>query len=361
MKLKKIFSQFKSQRGLTGTDVVLSITIIVATITVISMIYVNMDIANKSVDRASGATRIATNILENIQKVKFDEVTEKLNQAVSSGNATKGENDTYTISGKKIFETTVPATYTVKMKLSTLEGDEYHLIKQIDLTVEYKLNGKTESMTVTTAIEKEIVQDNNAPILLDEYLKTVAQVDGAMALNNEDYTIYPIKYSSQEDSYITTTSEDDTWYNYHSGEWARILAFKKGEDDEAKSMLIDETSGKIQKTVTNTKNSSKTYYMEDYLYVWIPNFGFSKDNNQYYFREGAGTQEEDNNAIALTTVESETGNVLYMNTIHEDIVFDDTVNFDNKVGVWRKYAENQENDTIYHEFTKTPYGTLLMH
>ena len=63
MNIQKFLSKLKSQKGVTGVDIVVSITVITLTIVVVTAIYTNIDLTSKNVNRTAGATRIATNIL----------------------------------------------------------------------------------------------------------------------------------------------------------------------------------------------------------------------------------------------------------------------------------------------------------
>ena len=62
-KILNLLKNFKNEKGATGADIVVALSIIVLTVSVISMVYINLTNGSKNVNRTAGATRIATNIL----------------------------------------------------------------------------------------------------------------------------------------------------------------------------------------------------------------------------------------------------------------------------------------------------------
>ena len=73
-----ISKKLNSEKGITGVDIVVAITMIVLTISVVMAIFININNTARSVTRTSGATRIATNILEQIEIMYYGEFEEYL-------------------------------------------------------------------------------------------------------------------------------------------------------------------------------------------------------------------------------------------------------------------------------------------
>jgi len=78
-KILNLLTNLKNEKGATGADIVVALSIIVLTVSVISMVYINLTNGSKNVNRTAGATRIATNILENIDKMSYTQYNETLN------------------------------------------------------------------------------------------------------------------------------------------------------------------------------------------------------------------------------------------------------------------------------------------
>ena len=99
-KILSFLNKLKTEKGATGADIVVALSIIVLTVAVISMIYVNVSNDSKNVNRTAGATRISTNILENINIMLYDELNNTLNSFAT--NASTGWAVENITNGKKI-------------------------------------------------------------------------------------------------------------------------------------------------------------------------------------------------------------------------------------------------------------------
>ena len=83
--VRKTFTRNKlnSEKGVTGVDIVVSVTMIVITIAVVMAIFVNISSSSREVNRTSGATRMATNILENIELMYYEDFIKYLKEDLS--------------------------------------------------------------------------------------------------------------------------------------------------------------------------------------------------------------------------------------------------------------------------------------
>ena len=108
--------KLNNEKGVTGVDIVVSVTMIVVTIAVVMAIFANISSVSRDINRTSGATRMATNILENIEIMYYEDFLVELQKLQTQTGyvnfvATDANyNGTYTINGKaatgkKIFKT----------------------------------------------------------------------------------------------------------------------------------------------------------------------------------------------------------------------------------------------------------------
>lgn len=262
MKDFNFFSKLKEQKGATGVDIVVSISVIAVTIAIVTAIYTNVDLASKRVQRTAGATRIATNIVEQIEKMYYEEFLDKVAEmknkaAIASGEANPyitydSTNEEFVVIPKrtsdaiKIFNTKIPKGYTVNI---SLEKDyEFDMVRKVNVEVKFPVGDSEESVKLSSAKSMEIVELGNEPEILDgNIIKT---------LNGTEYSnVMPIKKSGSK--YIITSAEDEEWYNYEAAIWAKVLI---------------NSSGKY-----NTSTGNVNTGFESSLYVWIPSFG--KDAN----------------------------------------------------------------------------------
>lgn len=357
MNKEKILKKLKSQKGLTGADVAIAVSILVMTVVVVTMIYVNIDVGNKSINRTSGATRIATNILENIKLEEYENVVSK---------------DSKT-DGNKMYNTKIPNGYHTVVTVEELEdSDLFKLVKKVDVSITYKVGNEEKNISVSTAIESEFSMECNEPKFSENFLKNSMDYETKLLAGK---IFVPIKYSYISNKYIVTTENDDEWYNYSSKEWAKALVFP---DETIKNQFVD-NYGNINTSTVEIDSENKTF--KDYLYVWIPNFGCSEDTTlpdstvipgEYYFRAGAGSTAEDKNAITfqmVKEVEQEVDESIEIENLNAYKV-DKNITFkesgENAImmsaeGFWRLYNSAPEENTVYGKLTGSKYGPMIIH
>lgn len=260
----------RSQKGATGTDVIIAITVIVLTIAVVSMIYVNTTLQSRNVTRTAGATRIGTNILENIEKLSYTDFIAEYNatkwSAVTTGNYTGFKS----ITNNTAFSTKIPKGYTVYLYgepsygsfSAAADGDkQFDLVRDIRVVVAFSVGDMDRIVDFRTSKTREITNEVNPPDM------TVLAIQG---ITDASKKYYPIKYSEDAGAYIRTTEDDEEWYDYTNKKWAMVLVSIKPETD-----LFD-LNGKI-------KASSSDYAK----YVWIPKFFYSGNESDYKISEFA--------------------------------------------------------------------------
>lgn len=249
----------RSQKGATGTDIIISITIIVLTVAVVSMIYVNTTLQSRNVTRTAGATRIAVNILENIEKTNYDTVASTYTSngsPVSTGNYAGYKSYTDTT----IFNTKIPKGYIVYLKADPVYGghsdaaEKFDLVREIKLSVTFDVGKVNQTVDFSTSKVREIVGEVNAPNTDILALKS----NGEDVLTNTLKNFYPIKYSEDASAYVKTTEDDIDWYNYSAKKWAMILVSGKTETE------VFDINGKLKSSLTEGTDYKR--------YVWVPRY-----------------------------------------------------------------------------------------
>lgn len=321
-------------------EILFSIVIIVIFISIITLICLQIKSEVQIINKNSEASLILSNILENMNTRSFENIEKYIDDFSGIGVSKKIEDNlqNIVISGdefsEKFFGTTIPKGYTLEVNLEN--NTYFDILKNVDLSIKYDIKGKSKVFEINTILEREKITECNKPILTDEYFLDVD-------INSLDYYIYPIKYSDNNDAFVITTKDDTEWYNYSSKKWAKVLVLPKNE--ELEKLFIDEHD-KINYEVI--KNNQKLK-LEDYIYVWIPNF--SKKENISYFRYGTGKK-----AIKMDFLYSN-NKYLYLNKIAEEIKdISEDCTFDGISGVWRKLYDTK--DSYYDNFNKTRFAPI---
>lgn len=229
---------FRNRRGITGADVAAAITVIVLTVGIVTAIYVNT--INKSKDnvRYANAVRIATNIMENIQKKPYEYVT-----AICK---TNGDNyvEVTGSADAKVFDTKIPNGFKVKV-IATPGGTNYDIARDITIDVTYRGNSAYKTISISSVKEKELMDMTNSPDI-----STIPGYKPFYKDTETKYYFYPITVSGT--NYTVTTLSDINWYDYESGKYA---------------LIYKSSTGTINVGATGTIDSIKSN-----IYVWIPRF-----------------------------------------------------------------------------------------
>lgn len=335
-KILNLLSNLKNEKGATGADIVVALSIIVLTVSVISMVYINLTNGSKNVNRTAGATRIATNILENIDKMSYEQYNKTLNEFAtddSKGWSVTGDtnNKTVTLDGKKtgsekIFDTKIPKGYKVELTSQcTNAGDslpKYDLIKKINVKVTFTVSKTEQNVSLYTSKEREQISEVNKP-----------DMD---SLNVSGKSYVPIKYSTTQKAYVVTDEKDADWYNYSNKVWAMVYVDSLSNIDNIKK------AGKLKDTQANTTGN---------IYYWIPRF--STDGQALY---NASNYPITNIQITATNDNSKNMSIFSVGTA---VVSADTNEFNSngKKGLWK--AKNVlGSDGTMQAFNKTKFGPV---
>ena len=151
MDKKQISNKLNSQSGVTGADVAIAMLVILTAVGVVVMLYMNMTINSRSVERKTGATRIATNIIENMSQLYYDE----LENAIKVNDVAENNGD---INADKIYGTSIPAGYSVNITFQNLYGGAntgFDLVKKAIVKVTYKVNGQPQTVSLNKVFKRE--------------------------------------------------------------------------------------------------------------------------------------------------------------------------------------------------------------
>ena len=163
-------------------------------------------------------------------------------------------------------------------KYNETEGntEKLDLVKEIDMSVTYRLGSKDQTIQMTKTKKRETLITPNAPDL--------------KLLEQDEYNIYPIK--KVEDNWIVCNQYDSSWYDYVSGKWALALKtntdLEIGEQVDLNNLLQNET-----------------------VYAWIPRFAYDSTNSSilFLFSNSNSFVENNNSGYAVLTEISNTYSV----------------------------------------------------
>ena len=351
MKKNQLKSKLNSQNGITGEDVIISLVMILATVGVVAMLYTNLTVNSKSVDRKTGATRIATNIIENMSQLTYDELETALQAngaSDASGNIQIG----------KIYGTTIPTGYSVNITFQNVYGTseiQVDLLKKAVVSVSYPVSGITQSVSLNRVFEREVIRECNSPNFSSEYIdslsaETLKKFSGAESdFNSTELIVCPLQYDKTTEKYKILENTNGLWYSYSNKQWARMILIPS-ED-------LEDATEKIRNTYYLSDTSFLT--MADNSYVWIPRFGIISGQNVF-----GGTTFQyrmTNNAIIANTVSNFTYNTLYIpdnpNSYWSSSY--NSIAFGNTLGKWCKISDLTNNTTVAYYLNQSQYGPIV--
>lgn len=357
---KQIMNQLNSQKGITAADAIIGLLIILTSLGVIAMIYSNLVIGSREIDRTTGATRIATNLLEHMEMVYYDQIEFELKSLADTGKISVN-NNIYSISGSQegttVFLTTIPAGYTVNITLQNLEKDSYDLIKEVMVEVKYNVGEQAENVKLSKVFERETIRECNSPKLDEEYLSQlgITNENAIYSYENPEHVgegtniICPIKYNGENYEIITDPNAFNTmWYSYSNKQWARVLVLTANEYAEC----INDAAQISEKL----KNSEKSY-------LWIPRFGVENGGNllgNTYFKY------KNTDFAILNSYDLEEFNLLYRYLdLKKSIQWSNSYGLafqeENQelVGIWSQYAALKNINSEAYKLNHSQYGPLL--
>lgn len=251
----------KKSNGFAATDALIAVLIISLFTGIIATIIYNIYLSNASIKRMGTATGYITSIFENVDKEFYEDITIAgletyiiNNQelfSISDNQINIYSNNSEEIT-KNIGKTDNPL-YKIDMAIeyyNKTEGNEekLDLVKQITVTVTYKLGNKEQEISMKRLKSREKLVTPNSPDI--------------SLLGIEEEKVYPVKKINNK--WKVCDERDSSWYSYESGYWATVII------SEEELQIDDEININYFATAGN-------------VYVWIPRFTHDSSNNSILF------------------------------------------------------------------------------
>ena len=274
-------NKLNSEKGVTGVDIVVSVTMIVITIAVVMAIFVNISSTSREVNRTSGATRMVTNVLENIELMYYEDFLDYLGQLTHktyNGSehiytavdpAISDYNGTYLIPGEyfaseKFFDTKIPNGYTLKVVVSNVYGEtepsKFDLVRKVNVSVLFDVSGREKEISLSTT--KTFERLNSL------YNKSVNDINYFYSMKTDDVTKYNNNITAGKATimYVAEENISGTIKYKTSTDLSATYSYGEYESDEIKPiMAIVNHNENIQAGSGYVKDSRK-----DQIYIWIP-------------------------------------------------------------------------------------------
>lgn len=367
MKKIKFVNELNNQKGITAADVTISALIILVAVSVIGMVYTNLVITSRGVDRKAEATRIATNIIENISSMYYDEIEEELNTLSDDGIAIKTIETDYTnyhiANGQgevELFNVNILNGYEADIIINNVfgsenENDGLDLVKKVTVQVSYLLNGISQNVNIEQTFKREAVRECNSPVINDSSFESFdVNMDNCIywyenAQNfSGDYIICPIEYDVQNELYKLVPSSvfmnNKRWYSYSNKQWARVLILTPGQYGN----VVDSQNNVISDNSALTSNRS---------FLWIPKFGIDTSGKLYF--KFKNTDLGILNSYYSSTPAPDF--IYYYIDTEDSVSWSDSylLNFGNENGKWVSYSDLGTSGTEAYWLNQSKYGPLL--
>jgi hypothetical protein len=223
----------KSNKGITGADAVLGVALAILFSGIIATLSYNIYVTSSSLKRSSKALEYITSTFEYVATQYYDNVTEdNIKEYINN------LDEKISTNGGKPYKAQVSVT-----KYNQIEGntDKLDLVKEITMSVTYKLGDKDQTIEIKTAKSREKLEVPNKPNL------------DKLAITERQY-IYPIKYVNE--NWKVTSKDDTNWYDYNRGLWGTVV--------------VTTTQKSIGDVITKTDGT---------IYLWVPRFEYSPNPN----------------------------------------------------------------------------------
>lgn len=223
----------KSNKGITGADAVLGVALAILFSGIIATLSYNIYVTSSSLKRSSKALEYITSTFEYVATQYYDNVTEdNIKEYINNLDEKISTNE------GKPYKAQVSVT-----KYNQIEGntDKLDLVKEITMSVTYKLGDKDQTIEIKTAKSREKLEVPNKPNL------------DKLAITERQY-IYPIKYVNE--NWKVTSKDDTNWYDYNRGLWGTVV--------------VTTTQKSIGDVITKTDGT---------IYLWVPRFEYSPNPN----------------------------------------------------------------------------------
>ena len=245
--------RFKNNKGITGIDIVVSISLIVIVLGVVITAYASYSNKSKEVKRTSTATNLAMKVIEYIEGADIAAVKD-----ISTAGTTITAN-------QYGLPSDFSRGYTVKVKKIESSNDILKNIAfQVEVTVTYKVQDEEKKVTLSTVKKYDDIGEAEPPTItrnIDEDGNIIYKIP----YSGSDIEVIPVKMDNNKDGYVRATQNDIDWYSISSKNYPIAVEAKESDFDR---------NGVIQ-----LKDSEK-------IYVWMPSYG--KNGTEYRFCDNNG-------------------------------------------------------------------------
>lgn len=243
--------KLKNNKGITGIDIVVSITIIVIVLGISLTVYSSYSEKSKEVKRTSVATNLAMKVIEKIEEKPIDSIELKPDTTDEINISTGYDVDT------------VPSGYEIKAIKKEVESDPIinSLAFQVDVIVIYSVDGEPKSVTLSTIKKKNETKEAEEPnikgneITINEGTEEEAKVE-----------VIPVKYDVAKNGYVKTNSRDSEWYSISSKVFPIVIQASESDFDRNGVLNLTE------------KEDEDTYKFSGKVYIWQPSYYEINDN-----------------------------------------------------------------------------------
>lgn len=309
--------KIKKENGFAATDAIIAVLIIALFVGLMTTIVYNIYIYNASIKRMKIATGYITNIFEYIDKSYYDDIDiQKLGNYIELENKEffNIEDNKINVSSNNTSEeaktigNAEEAPYTIEIYLeyyNKTEGneDKLDLVKQLTVTVNYKLGNRDQTITMKRVKSRENLVTPNIP-------------DFTLLNIGEGENIYPIK--REVDNWKVCDKKDSGWYNYEKGYWATvIISTQEPQTDDINTLIL-----------------------EDNVYVWIPRFSYNSAENSILFLYSNTNSYINSNTEPYSTI------------IELEDISGISDKFKNNTGLWVKANDDIDEYTILDKIYK---------
>ena len=241
--------KLKENKGLAASDGLMAVLIIALFTGIIATLLYNIYISNTSLKRMSTANLYLIDVLEYVDRVYYDDVTEN-NLTDYFNNKFETDNQVQAVTTENAANTPYEVVINVQ-KYNETEGntDKLDLVKQITVKVNYKVGNREQKIEVSRIKSRENLLTPNKP-------------DLNLVPKEENQKVYPVK--QVDGSYKVCREDDSNWYKYDTDSLENSITTK---------VIVTEIELSIGDAI-----DENTYT----IYEWIPRYAEDADRNIIY-------------------------------------------------------------------------------
>lgn len=295
--IKNILEKGKSEKGITGQDLVIAIFVLAMFLTFLLTVYGNIKSLSYEIRMNARAADAASKIAEKLKTLDYDDDL----FYESHENISKEElEDNYGVTGLN------PDVYQVNIKINKLKYDNYNtdfdLTKEIIVQVKYDIKGDfddADASEITLVKDRELVRLEDDITINEYYNPVVITSRTGLELSN---TIDNIS-SNVDSDFKVVEKTDENWANYSY--FDNFLCYVTTE--------------------------SYSEVNSDNVYAWVPRYAITSDNKLAFL------YKDTNYPIVPVYAETPDGEKTISGyTVDRSKTFDTNYFADGKIGNWER-------------------------